>query len=143
MKQKVRFNFETNSSSTHSLTILSEEDFNKFEKGEIFIDWNGKVLSKEEAEAKLFDGYSYESYLNDYVTDFGYDSVEEYKEYEHENDEQLRDRVISFAIHEDGTVYDYYNLLGEGQEYYETYEKHYTTKSGDKIVAFGCYGEDR
>ena len=40
---KVRFNFETNSSSTHSLTILSEEDFNRFEKGEIFIDWNGKV----------------------------------------------------------------------------------------------------
>lgn len=35
MEQNIRNQvFETNSSTTHSLTILSEDEFNEFEKGD-------------------------------------------------------------------------------------------------------------
>ena len=37
MRKIIRFNtFETNSSSTHSLIIISEEEFEKFKKGETY-----------------------------------------------------------------------------------------------------------
>lgn len=74
--------FETNSSSTHSITICTEEEYNKFVNGELGIDWDDRLVPKEEAE------YDFDTY-------------------------------------------------GEG---YEWYEEHYTSPSGDKIVAFGYYG---
>ena len=43
MKRQIRRNiFETNSSSTHSLIICSEEEFKAWEKGEIYFDEYGK-----------------------------------------------------------------------------------------------------
>lgn len=36
----------------------------------------------------------------------------------------------------------YEDLFEERWSYYETYEEHFTTPSGDKMVAFGCYGRD-
>ena len=88
--------FETNSSSTHSLTIVSEEDFEKWKKGELVFDSykdelipipENSDLEDEDSEFKTFDQWD----------DF---------------------------------------------EYLESYERHYTTKSGDKIVVFGQYGND-
>ena len=39
MKRNVRFGvFETNSSSMHSLTIVSKEEFDKFKRGELIWD---------------------------------------------------------------------------------------------------------
>lgn len=43
--------------------------------------------------------------------------------------------AVKAALGEEITTY---GTLG-GEEY-ETFERHYTTKSGDKIVAFGYYG---
>ena len=47
--------FETNSSSTHSLLILTEEENNKIDNGELFIEskYEKTLITKEEAD-KIF-----------------------------------------------------------------------------------------
>ena len=44
--------FETNSSSTHSITMCSKEDYDKWERGEMFYS-DGGLVSKEEAIEEL------------------------------------------------------------------------------------------
>jgi len=67
MKQVRRSVFETNSSSTHSLTIVSVEEWEAFERGEMVLHrWHDKLITLEEFEnAKLsdrFDKYGYQTY---------------------------------------------------------------------------------
>lgn len=104
MKQ-IRFGvFETNSSSTHSITIVSEEDFDKWKAGELIFDkYNDKLVPL--AKANIANA-------ND--EDDDYEDSDEYQTYDDWND----------------------------FEYLETYIERFTTKNGDKIVAFGMYGND-
>ena len=47
MKRHIRRGvFETNSSSTHSLTVCSEDEFEAWKRGELLLDeWNGQFVS--------------------------------------------------------------------------------------------------
>ena len=93
--------FETNSSSTHSLTIVSEEDYNKWVSGELLLDT-----------------------YKDVIVPFpkGYVKV---------GDEEFED--------EDGDLKTYDQWCDSEKE---DFTQHFTTKSGDKIVAFGQFGYD-
>ena len=52
--------FETNSSSTHSICICTEEDYNKWKNGEtVYNTWTDKFLSKEAYE-NLDEGDKYD-----------------------------------------------------------------------------------
>ena len=95
MKRQIRRGvFETNSSSTHSLTIVSQEDYYKWKKGEMLIHkWDDDLISKE---------------------DIAEDKLNYYKTY----DEYWEDSDL------------------------ETFEQTFTTKGGEKIVAFGEFGYD-
>lgn len=126
MKQ-VRFGvFETNSSSTHSLTICSAEDFEKWKDGELFMNssyWSlsenkeKKFVTKEEAIEILTNSkYPPEKPLTELDED-------ELMEYFSENE-----------------IYGYTQYLE--RDYLETFEEKFTTKNGDKIVAFGKFGYD-
>lgn len=105
--------FETNSSSTHSLTICTEEEYESWKRGEVYWSrWSEEFVSKEEVEedfkkSKKRNPDAYET-LDDYLYDEGLYGFDRY------------DSDIDMEI----------------------YEKHYQTKSGDKIVAFGYYGYD-
>lgn len=113
MRQTIRNNtFETNSSSTHSITIVTQEEFDKFKSGDTYIDWNDEFFTKEEI-------------LNS----------KEYEEFENKG-KCSEDKFEAYIEYNDFRNYDNYNRE------YETFEEHYTTKSGDKIVAFGYYGQD-
>lgn len=93
MKRQIRFGvFETNSSSVHSLTMISKEEFEKFKNDELRITWRDELVDS-----------SHEDYAD-----------EETKDYEN-----------------------------YGGEEYEYFEKTYKTKSGEEVVAFGYYGENR
>ncbi len=95
MKRQIRIGtFETNSSSTHSLVMMSKDKFEKFEKGELFW-YDGEILSKTEileivkkwdeditlenleeeldGELKTYDNYSgdRETFYSEYTTDGG------------------------------------------------------------------------
>ena len=74
--------FETNSSSTHSMIILTEEEYNKLESGELYLD-DDEVITKEEAkniflkhmnEDKYMydDDLSFEENIKNYLDEFEY-----------------------------------------------------------------------
>lgn len=94
MKQ-VRFGvFETNSSSTHSLVICTEEEYERFRSGKMLLDrYQDELVDPENLPAD-YSSYHY---------------------------------------------YTYHEYLSHGLE---TYSEHFTTPSGDKMVAFGEYGYD-
>ena len=95
MKRQIRIGtFETNSSSTHSLVMMSKDKFEKFKAGELFW-YDGDILSKQEVlevvkkwdeditletleeeldgELKTYDDYSgdYETFYSEYKTESG------------------------------------------------------------------------
>lgn len=108
--------FETNSSSTHSLTMCSKEDYDKWESGELLLDRNWrskeKFITKEAAIKEIKSSDSSYDFENE-------DIVEEL----------LRD-------------YDYYTYGAYWDTDLEEFSQTYTTKTGEEIIAFGKYGYD-
>ena len=136
MKQQIRINtFETNSSSTHTLIIIPDDQWEAWEKNELYyVRWtlnkdvkefveknNGRLLySKEElSQAHFFDDmpkredygedeeYEYEDDLNDYLADSDFVNL---------------DRWESAKLEEDETTY--------------------TTKDGEKLHILCKFGYD-
>lgn len=101
----IRFNiFETNSSSTHSLCICTEDEYEKWKNGDlIYSYWDNNMIKPPDNLDEMLDE---DSLLYDS------DAVDDYRPYDYED------------------------------EYLEWYEYHFTTPSGDKMVAFGWYGHD-
>ena len=75
--------FETNSSSTHSMIILTEEEYDKLESGELYLDDDDKVITKEEAKNIFLkhmnkdkymydDDLSFEENIKNYLDEFEY-----------------------------------------------------------------------
>jgi hypothetical protein len=111
--------FETNSSSTHSITLCSNEDYERWENGELYFseDYNceEQFVTKEEA-VEILKGKSYNSDVN-------FEDEEEVSELISDSDFYTYDRYMS-------------------SDYLETFSRSFTTKSGDEVVAFGKYGYD-
>lgn len=64
MKRQIRIGvFETNSSSTHSLTMCSEEEFKKWTAGEIFFDkYEDKFVETKDPNQSDWAYVNYENY---------------------------------------------------------------------------------
>lgn len=118
--------FETNSSSTHSITIAPESDFNKWKNGDVYLNdgwWSSSedpnkdktFLTKDEA-INLLGSYEYYK-RNEDLNDM--------------NDEELNE------VFGDWDIYTFENYW---DDYLEDYETHYTTEHGDDIIVFGQYG---
>ena len=85
MKTQIRIGtFETNSSSTHSLIMCSEREFELFKHGELVLDaWEDVLIPKEAVtdedleddsdHYKTYDNYdeNYESFSGKYTTEKG------------------------------------------------------------------------
>ncbi len=127
--------FETNSSSTHSLTIVDKEDYDKWSKGEyLFNQDKDKFLPKEDAikeNRKIFMKYGYEGEDKEEIEKL---SNEEFME---RFEEDYTDYVHNhyFETYLECDVWD--DLYGEENElFYQTY----TAKNGTKIAVFGYNG---
>lgn len=114
--------FETNSSSTHSITMCKESDFDKWKNGEMYWDrWNESLVSKEEVEKEM--AKLKEEFISEHP-DYNKDDIDW--------EEQLEDYLNSdkeYYTYEEFNNYDYIE--------YETFEDSY-----DGVVAFGYYGMD-
>lgn len=110
--------FETNSSSTHSLTMCPEEDYNKWRDNELFFNsWEEKFFTKKEMiDSIVKSGY----YTEESISNFS---------------ECKFNEVIK------GRGFYTYNEYWD-DDYLEWFVDTYTTKSGETIVAFGKYGND-
>lgn len=135
MKRQIRRGvFETNSSSTHSLTMCSEEEFEAWKRGEVLFQEYEKEnfisATKLSEHDKKMAQEDYEENKDDFQKDWN-DLSEDakqkyYTKYAKEND----------IINEDAKTYDQYMHDGD----LETFVQKYISKNGDKIVAFGEYG---
>ena len=135
MKRQIRRGvFETNSSSTHSLTMCSEEEFEAWKRGEVlFQEWG----SENFVSANKLSDYDKKKASEDY--DDNKDDFQ--KDWKDLSDEVKQKYYTKYAkehdiIDEDAKTYEQY--MNEGD--LETFIQRYTSKNGDKIVAFGEYG---
>ena len=115
MKRQIRFGvFETNSSSVHSLTMASSEEFNKWNSGELYY-WGGSFYTREECIQELKE----EPWFKD--VDWGNE--------EKVNEIFSNERILTYE--------DFFENLE-----HETFCDSYTTASGEEVVAFGYFGFD-
>ena len=107
--------FETNSSSTHSLCMCTEDEWNKFVNGDMLMYNDSEIISREKAQEM------YEQRDKSYLDDYDFKQFCSY--YCIKNYEEWRDN-------------DYL----EG--YRDEYVLQKDMKAGEKIIAFGEYGYD-
>ena len=120
MKQ-IRYGvFETNSSSTHSLTMCSGEEYEKWNKGEVlYWEDKDKFGTREDIIAELKTMTWYNGNLR-------YDNVY------WDNEDEVGDVFLDEGIK---TCGEFFN-----NEYYDTFMDSYITPNGEKVVSFGYYG---
>lgn len=107
--------FETNSSSTHSITILEGEKLDLYKNDEFYY-FDGEMISIQECFEILQDSYGYEGNCN-------------------------KKDIDTFIKNEDcEDLYLYSDYLDNSDLSIE-YDD-YTTKSGDKILIISEYGYD-
>lgn len=127
MRTVRRGTFETNSSSTHSITMCMESDYEKWKNGEMYWHrWNDELVSKEEVEkemAKLRDEFIADN------PDFD------------ENNEEWKEELEQY-INEDKMYYTYEEFNDYNYIEYETFVDTFETPQGEKVVSFGYYGSD-
>lgn len=157
MKQSIRRGvFETNSSSTHSLTMCSEDEYEKWIKGELyfipsteeFVNEEGKVkyLQKKVIKSKAIYDYTNRQITYKGVT-VSFDDKE--KLFTEENLNEITKEEVENFVNSHSRRLTYYDIPVTCEEYdeyiagdYETFESSYTTKNGEKIISFGYYGYD-
>lgn len=130
--------FETNSSSTHSLTMCSEEEFNRWKAGELLFDYYNDCfaevieLSSEDKEDAMLH---YDNVKGSYWKNWDQLSDEEIKSWynKYANEYLRKNKYNEFQTYEDWL---------RREDYLDRFARTYTSPSGDKIVAFGKYGYD-
>ena len=127
MKTVRRGTFETNSSSTHSITMCMESDYEKWKNGEMYWHrWNDELVSKEEVEKEM--AKLREEFIAD-NPDFD------------ENNEEWKEKLEQY-INEDKMYYTYEEFNDYDYIEYETFVDTFETPQGEKVVSFGYYGSD-
>jgi hypothetical protein len=111
MIKKVRFGvFETNSSSSHSLTMMDKKEFERWKNEGLYI-WKdceeSEVLTQEQALGE-------------------YEKLSESERKCYDDFDEWADYKLKKYVDEDNDL--------------EWFEYYFTTKSGDEIVVFGEYG---
>lgn len=123
MKRQIRCGvFETNSSSVHSLTMCSIEEYEKWENEEVlFWEDENKFGTREEIIEEL-------------KTATWYDGSLRYPNVNWEDEDEVND---IFSDEDIKTCEEYFD-----NAYYDTYSQTYTTPNNEVIVAFGYFGHD-
>lgn len=126
--------FETNSSSTHSITMCESSSFNKWKDGELYIN-----LDKEGDEQFLLTDVA-KKWNKDFILN-NHDKITWFTK---ENYEDYETDELGYVIDYEYARYCYisYDQWCNMFNCYEIYSNDYETKSGDKITAFGYYGHD-
>ena len=105
--------FETNSSSTHSICICTQSEFDAWQKGQLYYDsWDEKMIAEKDIPSDVRELIHLDEYADE-----NQDIVDE-----------IQDAKYC------------YQTCDYEEEGLEWYKKTFTTPSGDKMVAFGWYG---
>lgn len=135
MKQMRRGVFETNSSSTHSITMCSQAMFEKWRTGKVLFDrWKETFVDaivmteadKQAAKVTYQETYEERPFYKKWDELSEAEVASWYQKYFKEH-QQHDDDLVTYDEY-----FDSYGL--------ECYTSYYTTESGDQVVAFGKYG---
>lgn len=146
--------FETNSSSTHAMTICTEEEYDKWKKGERYYYYeqlitpeeNDRILRNCSLNDLIERDYHKYTITLDNVTYECKDwegmrnKIEELKTPERLNKITPEEIEAYRKVHREKCPQTY-EEYGEFLEY-ESYFENYTSPSGDKLVIFGYSGYD-
>ena len=99
--------FETNSSSTHSITMCMESDFLKWKNGEMYWDsWNNKLVTKKMVEEEYLkenpevskEDPDFKDKLEEYLSDDDktYYTYEEFNDYDYI---EYKTTVVAFGYY--------------------------------------------
>lgn len=135
MRQVRRMTFETNSSSTHSLTMCTKEEYDNWKNGKLLFDscYKKFVPSLELTKADFEEAEdNYKSNKQKYQKNWNQLTKEEQEEYtlEYIKENRSMDEIVTYPEWLDRN------------DYLDQFYKEYTTKNNEKIVAFGVYGYD-
>lgn len=137
MRQIRRNVFETNSSSTHSISITTKK---------MFEDWKqGKAKYNKWADTWLLAKELTEDDINNCIEEYMRRKPSYYKDWNDLDETDKQRELDTYAskhlnTSDDGYTYsEYMNSIPGGCEYSCT---HYTTEHGDEIIAFGYGGYD-
>lgn len=125
--------FETNSSSTHSITIVPQSEFDKWKNGEVYLNdgwWSNEINdpNKKKTFLTIDEAVNLVKAQDDVYGDddtVDYDSMDILEK---------KRKIEGYGIY---TFEEYFSKI-----WLEAYEEHYTTEHGDDIIAFGYYGYD-
>lgn len=123
-KRIIRQNtFETNSSSTHSLTICTAKQWEEFKTTDKYLaDWDGELFLVDELiEVMKKEAIEHPNWYEDI-------------------DLNNRESCIEYLTEDDYFTYETWGSYDKWSDWAEAYEEEFTTPSGDKMVAFGAYG---
>lgn len=158
MKTIRKGTFETNSSSTHSITMCMESDYEKWKSGELYYyGCNNEFITKEQRDniirAMILEDKMDIDYYNRTITFKGNTvSYEDWEDRENKvralcTEEDLK-TITEQEIKEFLDInFDRYEMPCSYHEYYEdieyeTYLTKFETPQGEKVVSFGYYGND-
>ena len=129
MKRQIRRGvFETNSSSTHSLTMCLKSDYDKWVNGELLLYTGWGYGYPEDYQPKENHFYTKEQVIEFEKSSY-YPPSDDMNWNSEEAEEHLRER--------DWCTYEHYD-----NDYLEWFEDTFTTPSGEIVMAFGQYGYD-
>lgn len=114
--------FETNSSSTHSLTMMMKSDYEKWQNDELYL-YNGSGFGWDFCKPEKNGLYTRDETIKFIKNNRYYKNIE--------------DNEIDYEIIRDC---DFISWDDEGNEYLESFYEEFVTPSGETIVAFGEYG---
>ena len=122
MLQIRRSVFETNSSSVHSMTMCSQDEYDKWKDGDLYYnydlyDCDDKFVTFEQAK-KVIE----EKREKWYTSKIG--------------------EPIDDALLQEYGVYSHDAFWDKFDDWYETFFDEYTTESGETVIAFGYFGHD-
>ena len=132
--------FETNSSSTHSLTMCMKEDYDRWmSEGNLYLvnkltNTPGpfpKFVTREELLALLAK--------EPYAPDLANIDPDEYNE-DNDEDDDYKDRES--IIDEYLSDYGYYTSATYNSQELEEFDEVYTLPDGQQVIAFGYFGHD-
>ncbi|MDF2884882.1 MAG: hypothetical protein K0R54_5452 [Clostridiaceae bacterium] len=125
MKQIRRGVFETNSSSTHSITMCLKSDYDRWVKGEILL-FKGSGWSFEEGYKPQKNNFYTRAEAIEFMKHDKYCSNDTNWDDNDAVDEILRENEFVDSDYENDEL--------------EWYEETYITPSGEEVIAFGEYG---
>lgn len=133
MKRQIRCGvFETNSSSTHSLTMCLKSDYDRWTSGEVLLFRGSGWCYPEDNKPQKNHFYTKEEAI----------SFEKSSKYAPSKDFNWNDEDAVMEMLHDNEWFDSEYFWEDYCSEYETFEDNLTTPSGEEVITFGYYGYD-